>query len=102
MHVGPLEDPHRSLARRAIGALVVIAWTAVRLPLLALLIVMEPLICGALWLFATFGILSALFWHFLVHEPRFPFWPAIGLSIGAALLAGIYVGIIRLLGGSHD
>jgi hypothetical protein len=92
----------RFVARQIIFALVRIGWVLVRLPVLALLVVLEPFACGLLWLFATFGILGALFYRFLVHDPRFPFWPALGLSVGMALLAGAYYGLIRLFGGPKE
>lgn len=79
-----------------------IALALVRLPLLALLMVLEPLVCGALWLCATLGVLTCLFYRFLIHSPGFPFWGGLALSIGAALLAAAYHGLIRVVGGSED
>jgi len=73
-----------------------------RLPVLAFLIVLEPIVCGLLWLFSALGLLGAFFYELLVKDPRFPFWLAIGLSIGLALLAAAYQMLIRLLGGNHD
>ena len=104
MYLASMESAQRphSVARQIVYALVRIVWTLVRLPVLALLFVLEPFVCGLLWLFATFGILGALFYRFLVHDPRFPFWPALGLSVGMALLAGAYYGLIRLFGGPKE
>ena len=104
MYLASMESARRphSMTRQIVYALVRIVWTLVRLPVLALLFVLEPFVCGLLWLFATFGILGALFYRFLVHDPRFPFWPALGLSVGMALLAGAYYGLIRLFGGAKE
>jgi hypothetical protein len=84
------------------GALLRITWALVRLPVLALLIILEPFVCGLLWLSATLGVLTCLFYRVLVHEPRFPFWGGLALSIAMALLAAAYNGVIRVLGGPED
>lgn len=92
----------RSVARELFGAVGRIAWALARLPVLALMIILEPFVCGALWIFATFGVLTCFFYRLLVHNPQFPFWGGLALSIGAALLAAAYHGVIRLLGGSDE
>jgi len=92
----------RSAAREVAGGLLRIVLTLARLPILAFLIILEPFFCGALWLFATFGVLGCLFYRFLVHNPHFPFWGGLAMSLGAALLAGAYHGLIRLLGGPDE
>ena len=73
-----------------------------RIPVLAFLVILEPIVCGALWLLATLGVLTALFYRFLIQDPRFPFWPALGISLGLALLVGLYDLLIRLFGGVRD
>ena len=73
-----------------------------RIPVLAFLVILEPIVCGALWLLATLGVLTALFYRFLIQDPRFPFWPALGISLGLALLVGFYDLLIRLFGGVRD
>lgn len=99
MQATSMEEPNHLWIRQVFGAILRIIWTAVRLPLLAFLIVLEPFVCALLWLIATAGILGAFFYELLVKDPRYPFWQTIGLSIGAALLAGLYIAVIRLLGG---
>ncbi len=101
MSVEVRERP-RSAASDFIYAVAGIAWALVRLPVLALLIILEPFVCGLLWLSATLGVFTCLFYRLLVHEPRFPFWGGLAFSIGMALLAAAYNGVIRLLGGSND
>lgn len=104
MYSTPLETPDKpeSRIRKTSIAVLRTLWTIVRLPVLAFLVVLEPIVCGALWLLATLGIVGALFYRFLVNDPRFPFWPAMGLSVGLALLVGLYYVLIRLLGGGQD
>lgn len=92
----------KSAALDVAGGLLRIVLTFVRLPILALLVILEPFVCGALWLFATFGVLGCFFYRFLVHNPHFPFWGGLTLSLGAALAAAIYHGLIRLAGGSEE
>jgi hypothetical protein len=94
-------DNPASRIRKTITAVLRTLWTIVRLPVLAFLIVLEPIVCGALWLLATLGVLCALFYRFLVNDPRFPFWLCIGLSISLALLVGLYYLLIRLFGGGQ-
>ena len=101
MNATSFDDPirHPICARQALGAALRTLWALVRLPVLAALIVLEPIVCGLLWLFSALGLLGALFYEFLVKDPRFPFWLTIGLSIGLALLAGVYQVMIRLFSG---
>ncbi len=104
MYTTSLEEPirHASWVRQALGATLRTLWALVRLPVLAFLIVLEPIVCGLLWLFSALGLLGAFFYEFLVKDPRFPFWLTIGLSIGLTIIAGIYQALIRLLGGGQD
>jgi hypothetical protein len=98
-----IDEPirHPSRMRQVLGVILRTLWALVRLPVLAVLIVLEPIVCGLLWLFSALGLLGAFFYEFLIKDPRFPFWLAIGLSIGLAFLAGIYQTLIRLLGRSQ-
>jgi hypothetical protein len=104
MNATSFDDPIRypSWVRQVLAATLRTLWALVRLPVLAFLIVLEPIVCGLLWLLAALGLLGALFYELLVKDPRFPFWLTIGLSIGLAFLAGIYQVLIRLLGGRQD
>jgi hypothetical protein len=103
MYSTSLDEPirHPSWVRQALVAILRTLLALVRIPVLAFLIVLEPIVCGLLWLFSVLGILGAFFYEFLAKDPRFPFWLTIGLSIGLATLAGIYQALIRLLGGTQ-
>lgn len=104
MYSTSFDEPirHPSWVRQALGAILRNLWALVRLPMLAFLIVLEPIVCGLLWLFSALGLLGAFFYEFLVKDPRFPFWLTIGLSIGLAILACVYQILIRLLGGNRN
>jgi hypothetical protein len=71
-------------------------WHAVRLPILTLLALMEPLICRSLSMIALLGVLTAFFWEFVARPPHFPFWTVLGISVGVAMLQIPYYLLIRL------
>lgn len=73
-----------------------VAWHAIRLPALTLLVVMEPLICRTLTLLAILGVLTAFFWQLFGKQPHFPFWIVLGISIGVGMLKIPYYLLIRL------
>ncbi len=104
MYSTSLDEPirHPSWVRQVLGITLRTLWALVRLPVLAVLVVLEPIVCGLLWLFSALGLLGAFFYEFLVKDPRFPFWPTIVLSIGLAFLAGLYQVLIRLLVGRQE
>lgn len=73
-----------------------LAWTTARLPVLACLVVFEPIVRTVLSLTAILGILISLFFEFLIALPGFPFWDMLGISVSAAVLLMVYYGLIRL------
>jgi len=73
-----------------------LAWHAIRLPCLALLVVMEPLVRSVLSTIAVLGVIFACFFAFLVKLPHFPFWMMLGISAGFAFLLVLYYLLIRL------
>lgn len=77
-------------------ALVLILWQIIRLPVLAVLVVLEPIIYRVCTTLSLFGILVSFLFK-LAGAPHFPF--ALMLAISAALglvLIGYYA-LIRLL-----
>ena len=71
------------------------AWEAVRLPILAFLRTLMPLVEFSLSVLAFFGVLIALLFKFL-GLPHFPFWGMLGFSIGCALLLMACQALTRL------
>lgn len=71
-------------------------WNAIRMPVLSLLVVLEPVVCGVLSALAVLGVLVALFFEFVVRLPDFPFWMMLGLATGLAALLVPYYLLIRL------
>lgn len=73
-----------------------VAWHTIRLPILTLLVLMEPLVCWLLSLAAILGVLTALFWEFFSPKPHFPFWTVLAVSVGIGMLQIPYYLLIRL------
>lgn len=71
-------------------------WTLIRLPVLALLVILEPVARVVLAGFALLMTLTALFWGALLGLSAFPFWGMLALAISAWLLLGFYYVLVRL------
>lgn len=72
------------------------AWSVIRLPILAFLVVLEPVIRFVLAGLALLGILMTFFWKWTSTDPGFPFWTMLGISIGFGLALFLYEGLISL------
>lgn len=83
-----LKQTGRGLAR--------FSWNVVRLPIVATLAILEPIVRTILAGVALIGIATALFSEFVVKAPNFPFWLTIGVSVGSALLLMVYYALMRV------
>jgi hypothetical protein len=92
-------SPARENGPLATSALVALrfAWHSVRIPVLAVLVVLEPFVSIILAALTVLGVFFALFFRFLVRLPHFPFWTMLGISVGFATILMVYYGIIRIL-----
>ncbi len=74
-------QPERSLAFKlpatGLGVILRTVWWGIRLPLFALLVLLEPLVRIVLCGLASLGLPTGLFIH-LAHQP---FWGTLGISI---------------------
>ncbi len=70
-------------------------WHAVRLPVLVLLAILEPVVRFILGALALLGVLTALFFKFY-GVPHFPFALMLGVSIGLELMLVGYSALLRL------
>jgi hypothetical protein len=86
-------DNHTSVS--AIGWI----WRLACLPVLLLLVILEPLISFVLAALALLGLLTTLFFY-LVGSPEFPVRTMLALSIAFALALVPYHALIRLLSDS--
>ena len=96
-------DRSRALAPIVFGPLAAVlwlVWQAIRLPLLTLLVMIEPIVNFALSAVALIVALSTLFWKLADPNPGFPFWRVLAASLACVLLLAIYHALIRLLSGS--
>lgn len=73
------------------------AWQAIRVPVLALLLILEPIVSTVLAAAALLGVLTAIFWKLASNRPEFPFFGTLALSVGCFLLLALYHGLIQLL-----
>ena len=71
-------------------------WTAARLPILAVLIVLRPIATLVLGGLAILGLFTTFFFKVVGSDPRFPFWTFLAISIGFALALLLYDGLLAL------
>ena len=71
-----------------------VVWAAVRLPVLAVLVILEPLVRFALSALALLLVLTALFLE-VASSRAIPFWGMLGTAIGCVALLALYQGLIR-------
>jgi hypothetical protein len=96
-HTLPYDDRHELPHRRRMGwSALWILWQVVRLPVLAVLLVLEPLVGLILTAFGFLGIVVALILKFSGDLPHFPFWLMMAFSIGALLLLMAYHALIGI------
>lgn len=79
---------------RRIGRFV---WLGIRLPLLAFLVIVEPVARFVLTALALLGILMSFFFEFSGAAPRFPFWLIFGLSLSCGVLVIVLNSVMRRL-----
>jgi len=72
-------------------------WDAVRLPVLATLLILEPPFRFVLSGIALLGFAIAIFFEYIVRLPNFPFGLVLGLSAGCAALLVPFHLLIRLV-----
>lgn len=93
---GSRAEDHSVAADIACGILWVV-WHAVRIPVLALLLILEPVVTLVLWSAALLGVLTSLLFEFSGASPDFPFTLMVSIAVGCAVLAMAYHALLRLL-----
>lgn len=88
---------HNSIAATIAGGFLSLTWHLIRLPVLAFLVILEPLVRLVLSGAAFLGVITAFVFEYSGAVPDFPFWQTIAISIGCMLLLAGYYGLIRLL-----
>jgi hypothetical protein len=92
-----LESKPASRIALAIVSALWLLWQCIRWPVLAFLIVLEPVARVLLSGFALIGTLTALFFEFVVARSAFPFWGMLAVSLGAFGVLVLYYGLICVL-----
>ena len=93
------DNPWGSMALGVLAGLLWLIWQALRIPVLALLTILEPIVSTLLVAAALLGTLTAIFWKLASNRPDFPFLGVLALSVGCILLLTLYHGVIQLLSG---
>lgn len=90
-----------SEAGRAIAASLVAAlrllWNLVRLPILAVLTLLEGVAQTVLGGLAFLSLVTALFFEYATPVARFPFWETLTFSAGCVLALVLYYILVRVL-----
>ena len=71
-------------------------WHIVRLPIVMLLVILEPVVALAFGALALIGVLTTVFFK-LIAAPHFPTWTMLTISIGFGLALVLYEGAIVVL-----
>jgi hypothetical protein len=89
-------DESVPLSRPSSGATLALrtVWACARLPVLALLVILEPLVRFALSSLALLLVLTALFLE-VASSRAIPFWGMLGMAVGCVALLALYQGLIR-------
>jgi exosortase/archaeosortase len=80
-----------------LAATVRVLWNAVRLPIAAALLALEPvvgLVCGA---GLVLGIFASVLFEMSVVGPRFPLARVLGISLSFGAILFLYYGLLSLL-----
>lgn len=71
-------------------------WHVVRLPVLMVLVALEPVVAFVLGALALLGLLTTAFFK-LIDAPHFPMCTMLTISVGFGLALVVYEGTIRAL-----
>ena len=84
------------IALGLLGALIWLAWQAIRIPLLTFLVMFEPVVNFTLGALALLVALTAILWK-LTDPGHFPFWTVLAASLACVLGLALYQTLIRAL-----
>jgi hypothetical protein len=73
-----------------------VLWNAVRLPIAAVLLLLEPVVSFICGLGLVLGVLTSFLFEFSVVGPRFPFVKAIAISLGFGVVLFFYYGLLSI------
>jgi hypothetical protein len=73
-----------------------LAWNVLRIPVAAVLVLLEPVVCFLLAALAILSVIAAVFWKVSGVAPAFPLWGLLAFSAGSIVLLALYYALIRL------
>lgn len=90
--------PLNTFRERALWAVLGVAWKAIRFPVVALMIILEPAVRLLLAGFALLTTLTAFFLK-LVMPPQAhaPFWTLLAIAVGCMAVLTAYHAVLRIL-----
>lgn len=92
-------DTHAASSLSTAGSGVLcLAWKAVRLPVFAFLVILEPVARVLLSALALLSVLMAFFFEYATELRDFPFLGMLGFGTGCVLLLVLYYGLLRVFG----
>ena len=75
-----------------------LVWQAIRLPIFAFLVILEPVVRLLLSALALLSVLMAFFFEYGTTPPDFPFRGMLAFGVGCILLLIVYYQLIRIFG----
>ena len=93
----PNQQSHgRYLTGRLALSVLAAVWAVARLPVLALLVILEPVVRFLLAGLALLVTLDALFFAALRPLSAFPFWGMLGFAVACVALLAVYHAALRV------
>ena len=90
--------PLSTFRERAVWVALCIAWKLIRFPLVALMIILEPVVRLLLAGFALLMTLTALFLKLVLPpQAHAPFWTLLAIAVGCMAVLTVYYAILRFL-----
>jgi hypothetical protein len=74
-----------------------VLWNAMRLPIAAVLLLLEPVVRFICGLGLVLGVLTSILFEISAVGPRFSFVKAIGVSLGFGVALFLYYGLLSFL-----
>lgn len=73
-----------------------VLWNVIRLPIAAVLILLEPVVGFICGLGMVLGVLTSILFEISAVGPRFPFLKALGISLSFGVILFLYYGLLSL------
>ena len=74
-----------------------LAWRVIRLPILAFLLIVEPIVRLVLSFAALLGVITAFLFEFSAAAPTLPFWGMVAFSVSCMLALMAYYALLEIL-----